>query len=345
MSSCGAGILDELKDESIDHSLKDIVAFSATKKQMAVVSKSEGLFVENENGDVIDRREKIDFNGKLGLLISYRCLCQLTGRLLKGAKLVGTCSTVRLQNEKCILSCAHNMFNWSARRRDFVNFQWLRTYKMRQGENSWMECSLLNEKTMRKHPKYDDQPDSGFDIAVCKPGEITSTRRNFKCSKDENVKLDVQMFPCNPSDLKPGMAVEISGYPGEKSGYAYTHTGRIADVVKTKLGGWLLFYDVDCTRGNSGSPIRITDEKFLRKLKLPQNISKVTIGVHTGVEYNDGLNYGTLITQSVYDWILGKEDQDEKIDVDVMQQKSEEEIRFFPEVSFSRPPKKSQSAV
>jgi len=59
------------------------------------------------------------------------------------------------------------------------------------------------------------------------------------------------------------MKIKIAGYPAEKAGYLYQGEGEIVRVVKTKLGGWLLFHNAATTYCNSGDSVMILDEEFI----------------------------------------------------------------------------------
>jgi len=119
--------------------------------------------------------------------------------------------------------------------------------------------------------------------------------------------LDVIWNNADAESIKRGMAVELAGYPGEKKGWPYTHTGRVIDITKTKLGGHILWYDADATPGNSGSCVMITDKDFIKSISKKVGIKKVIVGVHTGHDPVVNLNYGTLITPSIGEWIRNVE--------------------------------------
>ena len=51
------------------------------------------------------------------------------------------------------------------------------------------------------------------------------------------------------------MKVKVSGYPSNKDAFCYSYEGAIREKMKTELGGWVIYYDVDTTPGNSGSEI------------------------------------------------------------------------------------------
>jgi len=102
--------------------------------------------------------------------------------------------------------------------------------------------------------------------------------------------------------VRKGIPIEVVGYPGEKKGYPYTHTGKILDIVEIDIGGWVLWYDADTTPGNSGSPIYLTDEKYLKQKSI--SAAKMLIGVHTGHDEAEGSNFGTFLTPSLLEWML-----------------------------------------
>jgi len=100
------------------------------------------------------------------------------------------------------------------------------------------------------------------------------------------------------------MKVEIAGYPTCKIGHPYTHNGQISDISGTKQGGHLIWYDADSTIGNSGSCIMVTDEDFVKSVTKEPGIRKVIVAVHAGYDEVANLNFGTLITESVHDWLI-----------------------------------------
>jgi len=94
----------------------------------------------------------------------------------------------------------------------------------------------------------------------------------------------------------------VVGYPAELKGYPYYHEGQIVKSLMTKAGGWLIYYDVDCTPGNSGSPIYVTDQSWIKQYHS-SNVEKIAIGVHVGHDHLAGLNFGTVLTKAMYSWI------------------------------------------
>jgi len=108
------------------------------------------------------------------------------------------------------------------------------------------------------------------------------------------------------------MELQIVGYPGDqdKKGFAYMHQGPVAEVVKTQLGGYVLYYDIDTTPGNSGSDVSLLDEDLVNKLNGKEdNYKCYTIGIHTAsapekiIGEKQGFNAGTLITPEINRWM------------------------------------------
>ncbi|HQS84112.1 MAG: hypothetical protein B7Y25_04220 [Alphaproteobacteria bacterium 16-39-46] len=91
-----------------------------------------------------------------------------------------------------------------------------------------------------------------------------------------------------PGDLT---TINITGYPGEKNGQMYTMAGELKGV-----NGGQLFYDVDTSAGQSGSPVWIQkDHKY------------ICIGIHTMGRKTDRFNSGTYLTpehlKTLQSWI------------------------------------------
>jgi V8-like Glu-specific endopeptidase len=82
--------------------------------------------------------------------------------------------------------------------------------------------------------------------------------------------------------------VTVRGYPGEKQSFPYYGEGNIKAVKKDKL-----FYDVDTTGGNSGSPFIAIVNQQLGPI----------IGVHIAYIEADNLNLCTRYTKEVHDWV------------------------------------------
>jgi len=311
MAFCGTNFSDEKKEEepAIDHSLKNIVAFSTTKKKMSNVRQSEGLFHLGKDNKIVDRRTKVVYADPKFASFSFAILCQVTAKLPSKAKVVGSGSVIfkgrGLKAKPYVLTCAHNLAAYSAKNGSTTLFNSMYAYKNRQGEKSWNNCLRLDEKATAIHPKFDGQPDSGYDIALCR--QVIDYGPNTNSLHSGILASDTLWIPFKPNDLKKGLPVEISGYPGEKEGHPWTHRGKILDITKSRNGGYVLWHDVDCTAGNSGSPIIITDMNWVYKMTKTKGIKKVIIGIHTGQDIYEGQNFGTLLTESLYKWIKGEE--------------------------------------
>jgi len=293
------------ENQVVDHSLKNIYGYSPIKKQMIRLTESDGLCSRSEDGKVIDRRTKILYSDKkYAGSLSYTFLCQITASMPSKYKTAGSAFGISTEHSvNYVMTCAHNVTAWSSYNGRFMNYDSLYIYRMRQGENSWKVCSSLDEKQLTIHPKYDGHPDSGYDIALCRKLEVQSKNKNTDSFRDLETNNDTVWVPCIPSTIKKGMSLEIAGYPGEKEGYPYTHTGKVFAVTTTASGSYLLWYDIDCTMGNCGSPIMVTDTDWIKQNVNDSGITKAIIGVHTGNDLIVGLNYGTLITPPLFKWI------------------------------------------
>jgi len=309
MATCCSNTLEEKKEEdtSIDHSLKNIVAFSSANMAMSSVNEPEGLFKMGKDNKPIDRRTKIDFVNPKFWARSFLMTCQITSMLPTKVKAVG--SGCMISNDtgaeiQWALTCAHNVAVDTGLKEGLQLFNSLFSYQMRQGEKVWSACYSIDEKSIEVHPNHNGMPNSGYDIAICRRTKIVSVQQWWTREKNRKLIGDCAWGWAKPSTLKKGVKIEISGYPGEKDGHPYTHTGEIVAVTKTRFGGHILWHNVDCTKGNSGSPILIGDKDWVKE-HFPKT-TKVIIAIHTGQCLFEGRNYGTLITKPLYDWIYGK---------------------------------------
>jgi len=293
-------------EDDFDHTLKNKQAFSTLKNQMEAFSKEGLLFFDKDGAQ--DRRIKIEFRKDKASPSSFASLCQLAGSVNDSIQGVGSCCRINVKGVQCILTCAHNLVSKSTLTGKFIKHTCGYTYEMRQGENAWKKLWKLKMDEVRRHPKYNGDAAGGFDIAVC---PIVGNRHQFdlkvNCSK---LIPDYELASPDPADIKVGYEIEIGGYPGEKGGHAHYHRDKVVHVKNTERGGCILFYGVDTTPGNSGSPIWIVDERFLdeyrKKKPLKKGIRKLMIGIHTGHSAVDMLNYGILITPTLGKWIKGE---------------------------------------
>jgi len=191
MATCGTALSD-VKEDAVcddDHSLGNVVAFSIKKKQMCAPSK-EGLITREENGTPVDRRIKICYDGLMSK--SYMNICQVTAKCPRG-KGVGSAYFHGVTEFPFIITCAHNLMSWSSRRNCGVPFKNVRFYGLRDGEKKWLFLSEVNNKTAVVHPKYNGQPDCGYDlgIATFRPISDGFYRRLAKIFPKVKVKIEI----------------------------------------------------------------------------------------------------------------------------------------------------------
>jgi len=302
MAFCGIEFKEVETDygKPFNHRLKNKKAFSTVTHQWDICSK-EGLLIKKENDDPQDSRIKIEFHKEIPVPVSFVSICQLAANVNDSVEGIGSCDQIIVNGVFCVLTCAHNLASKSHLTGKFLNHKVGYAYQMRQGEDAWDSLWRLKANETRVHPKYNGDASCGFDIAV---SPIVSEAHEFdRRVKHGKVFKDAEWDSADPDDLKVGYEVEVAGYPGDKAGYPHYLRGKIVSINKTDEGGHILFYNVDTTPGNSGSPISIVDERFLGKERKKRGITKLTIGVHTGHSAVDKLNFGTLITPELRKWI------------------------------------------
>jgi len=160
---------------------------------------------------------------------------------------------------------------------------------------------VIDVKNAYVHPNYNGNSKSGFDIGFCplKKPAVKLPQGKYKSSLwkyDYAWSCDVK-----PENLTKGLKIEVVGYPGELNGYPYYHEGQVVKALKTKQGGWLLYYDADCTPGNSGSPIYATNKAWIQKFSSSK-LDKLAVGIHVGYDAVVGLNFGTILTEALCGW-------------------------------------------
>jgi len=297
-------VAEQTKEEKavVDHSLKNVVAFSTTKKHFCG-NTTEGLLVKDGDG-FKDRRIKVEFDNPRFHFISFSCACQLKATLPSGVSGVGTCGIVVVNNVTYSLTCAHNLRCWSTFYDDFITMKDGYGYKSRSGESAWHSLWELDMQKVRIHPKFNGDPACGFDIALCpvtKKPHANSGKVLAKWNSDAGWKA------AEPKSLKVGMKIELVGYPGDKNGHSYYSSGEIKAIKRQPGDGWVLYYNADSTPGMSGSFIQIIDDDWVNE-NIPDasrklGVKKIIIGVHTGHDDTVMLNFGTLLTPTLRKWM------------------------------------------
>jgi len=234
---------------------------------------------------------------------SYFMLCQIVTKLRGGKVAAGTGTCTVRPEHAMFLTCAHNLQMLSVRRKNLVPYKNLLVYRARQGKHSYLTSGKVDHNEIITHPKYNGYPACGYDIGLFAIRKFKSDGPTDNTRWSKKLKNDVIRHYANSKTLKPGMSVEIAGYPIKKGGHPYTLKGKIESVTKTALGGYLIWYNVDCTICNSGSSIMVTDKTFVKSVTKDPHIKKVLVGVHAGQDDVVGFSYGTLITKSIHDWI------------------------------------------
>jgi len=268
-------------------------------------SQVEALIIRDDCGK-IDNRVQIVLKKDEFQCESYFMLCQIVSKL-KGSKIAAGTGTCKVTSEQAVfLTCAHNLQMLSVRRRNLVPYKNLKVYRARQGKDTYLISGTGNvdHNEIITHPKYNGNPACGFDIGMFAVSKFKSDMPNDNIHGSmKSLKNDVIRYYAKIKNLKPGMSVEIAGYPIEKGGHPYTLKGKIIGTTKTALGGYLVWYDVGCTICNSGSSIMITDKTFVKSVTNDPDIKKVLVGVHAGQDGTVGWSFGTLITKSLHYWI------------------------------------------
>jgi len=302
MAFCGTKYLGDMKEEVevFDHGLKHVLGYTARKRQMALCSK-EGLLIKDKNDDPIDRRVKIVYADEKFRGDSFCDILQIKVKLPRAGYFVGS-GLLSWLHYDCIITTAHNLAYFSGFYGSMMKYKQGHAYGKRQGVSEWCTEYEIDVKNAYVHSNYDGNSKSGFDIGFCplkKPtlksaqGIYTSSPRKYDYAWSCNAK---------PEYLTKGLKVEVVGYPGESNGYPYYHEGRVVKALKTKAGGWILYYDADCTPGNSGSPIYATDQNWIKKY-CSGKLEKLAIGIHVGYDPVAGLNFGTILTEALCSWL------------------------------------------
>ena len=113
------------------------------------------------------------------------------------------------------------------------------------------------------HPKYNYTDSCGYDIGGALVEEVHEGK-NF-VPQYQHATHDYFRDSIEPADLHGGEKVQIFGFPGEelKRGILHEHTNEACCVILTNIGGYIVTYDIDTTKGQSGAPIWLVDQDKL----------------------------------------------------------------------------------
>lgn len=178
------------------------------------------------------------------------------GYINKGKMLwyVGTGSLV---SGNTVLTAAHNLYDTKLK-------SWATTVIFQPGMTNYTAPKAITSKKLYAMVGYTANNDSNYDIGLVKlSASVGNTGFLTYKSPTANVSYDAM----------------ISGYPGDKPGSQWYHTG------KAMVGTQKIVYPIDTTPGQSGAPILN---------------GKTVIGVHT---LGSGVNEGVRITPTFYNWI------------------------------------------
>lgn len=294
------------------HSLKDIKVVAYSTETEGDIMVDEALLGSDAHGKLVDHRTKIEYNKVDYVKVSYYMQCHFTIDLPDtGQRAVGSCAAVESvgSNKIVYLTCAHNVKKWDKKTGQRIRLENPWIYQARQGDKYISVSKGSLWKTL-VHPKYNGYGDSGYDIAIV-PGKYqkvmptdnaTYLDRTAIPHYTEDKWFDVEWQCFDKSQIWKGLEIEVAGYPGQMKGWPYTHTGKVVKVTDTKQGGVLIWHDADTTKGNSGSPIMATDPAFVAKYAT-HGAKKIVIGVHTSGGHKVKVNFGSLMTTELWEWI------------------------------------------
>lgn len=310
MSLCRVVHIESFRfDPVIDHSLKNTVPLSTFSIQNREPCKDGLLIVDFSNRKKIGTTAKIcHAKWKFEKGWNYM-LSQTIGNLHGYHGFHQGTSELDLERIQYLqyLTCAHNLYHWSARSKTLVPFdKESYVYKAQNVEGAF----VADFSELHVHPKYNGRPDCGFDIGWLLLLKETRKKRRRKellpGYGKENLTHgewdDALWFSLGLYYIRTGMIVEVACSSNEEERSHKPIKGKIKCITKTPVGGYLLWYESAVMPG-AGACIMITDEKFVRWYTKTSGIKKLIVGLQTGHDATEGLNYATLITPKILKWI------------------------------------------
>ena len=111
------------------------------------------------------------------------------------------------------------------------------------------------------HPKYVYNEFCGYDIGVALVEEDLPGKNYVEPTLPAT--QDYFWGSIKHTDLDGRERAQIVGFPGEKGMVLYEHTNEVDCVACTEEGGYIVKYDVDTSKGQSGAPIWLVDQDKL----------------------------------------------------------------------------------
>jgi len=305
MAICGMRISKETNDKNTYiHSLDNVVSFSKYLRQESNPNK-EGVLTMS---DICEKKAnhivKMCFPGwKPDELDKRSYSISLVASNLNRPQHGINIKTVKY------LTLARNLVHFSFHSKRFVpNKDKYNIYKERHGADRSLVKMVGDHNNVYIHPKYNGYPDCGFDIGIL-PFMENVGRRSSSKSVDNGAGVDttgwhdVLLFDGKVDSIEKGMTVEVAGYPSKRGSSQESDNGKIIDVRRTKQGGYLLWYKASIKPVQPGSCIMITDSNFIKQYANTSGAEKVIVGLHSGYDAVAELNYGTMITPNIIEWM------------------------------------------
>jgi len=235
-----------------------------------------------------DRRVKIHKNGSW--FNPSKCIGQLFMKFSKTKK--WSCGTAfifhvdKKNREIYLLTAAHNVIK---------NGEHLQHLDFESRENTENGSKLLHKYKIIKycvHPEYiktNFDSEKGYDLAIL----IMRDEKHYYSSHN-NAHIPVLSALIGEDFEKiQKHDIKVIGFPGEKNGEIWGMKGtqdNSNDSIVIDSNNVIRYNNIDTTRGQSGSPIILNDNKSI-------------IGIHVAGNDQSYTNYGTLLTIEKYIWI------------------------------------------
>ncbi len=251
--------------------------------------------LKQENGNIIDRRAKVDDP----LNPQYLPICYLRGSYKLSDQDTFFYRGSGFRNSlNQVVTAGHNLF---ISEEDVENYFKSKKKALPQKkfsfDNKLLTMYVIFGYTQEKlGSKYVHLSEINgrhcFVNDICDLGIIQLPTSQKKLLDDDIGSLPTMFFPDQPHEYID-KNITIVGYPGEKEHpFLYSHSGPI----KNSDPGKIVFYDVDTTGGNSGSP-------GLNGLVNGNDIRSVFL-THTHNEKKSLLNAGQGYDQDFYDFMF-----------------------------------------
>lgn len=286
--------ISSLLQTSDIHNEKDELENEDSRVLIKEGSPSEEVLLSKSKGD---RRQRVlspkkapwSFNGRLRIYFESNDDTQKSIVCLGSGVMIGP---------DLALTCAHNLYLSPTIQKKYPHLEpYAKMVTFLPGINGKQVYKESHIGRAVIAPEWVKSNDPGQDLALL--------------HLEESIGVQIGYSAVDALPLQVDTEVSITGYPGELQDQMYTMSGPIKKIESHKI-----FYDIDTTKGNSGSSISKVKDALISE--------PICIGIHTtgscmidGISLNGGVHITNEKFTKIAGWIKDIKNKEEQADKDV----------------------------